>query len=268
MELDNRIIPPNNPRRSENKEIILAVDSRDTHELYMKFQCIFNSLTRQANSHLNLTSDEFEITVTNGTSETIITNGPLYLKTILREAHMDSMTTMIVLCTKIITLPTTIQTFWHTIPIFNVHVRKIVADLAARGELVWYLVDYLFRAYITAPDSSFTRYVKCRQDFYEEINELKADKILESTKNKYISLVTMYRWKSLAPEKSKIIVLETKIRSLEKKRQTKKGPPFLLPRRKVKMMIKAVINRDGSRDEERPKSIFPRGGCTGVRPKT
>ena len=199
----------------KSEEKVLAADSRDTQESYMIFQCLFNSLTRQAKSQLSLTSGDFQIAVTDGNDETIISSGPLYLKVIIREARMDSTATTIALRAKITRLPRTIYSYRHAIPKFNVHVRQIVADLAARGETANDLTDHLLKAYLTAPDSSFTDYIKRKLDLYEEGEPLDPETLLDGAKNKYNALVAVDRWKARTPEEAKIVMLEAKLNRLE-----------------------------------------------------
>ena len=79
----------------------------------------------------------------------------LYLKILIGRTCMDSISSVIALRAKISNLHVTISNYLYDNTKFNNHVRQIVNDLVARGEIVPDFLDHLIHAYQTTPDSTF-----------------------------------------------------------------------------------------------------------------
>ena len=202
----------------------MADDSRQAQDSYMAYQCLYNSLTREARSQMSLLSDKYQIEIKSGERSMDVPSGVLYLKILIGRARMDSTASAIALRAKISNLHVTISTYLFDIVKFNNHVRQIVNDLAARGEIAPDLLDHLIRAYRTTPDSTFADYIIRRQDAYEEGLKITAEQLMEGAENKYSALLATERWNQKTPAESKIIMLEAEVRSLKSgKRNTPTG---------------------------------------------
>ena len=101
----------------------MAEDSRQTQESYMAYQCLYNSLTREARSQMSLLLEKYQIVITAGLRNIDVPSGILYLKILIGRARMDSTASAIALRAKITNLHVTISTYFSNINKFNNHVR-------------------------------------------------------------------------------------------------------------------------------------------------
>ena len=76
---------------------VMGVESRDSQDSYMIFQCLYKSMTRSAKSALSLRSEDWQIEIDDGTIKNMVPSGPLYLKKIITEARMDNTATLVAL---------------------------------------------------------------------------------------------------------------------------------------------------------------------------
>ena len=153
-----------------------------------------------------------------------VPSGILYLKIIIGRARMDSTVSAIALRAKISTLRVTISTYLFDIVKFNNHVRQIVNDLEARGEIAPDLLDHLIRAYRSTPDSIFADYIIRTQDACEDGLKITTKQLMEGAENTYSASLATERWNQKTPAESKIIMLEAEVRSLKGgKRKTPTG---------------------------------------------
>ena len=142
---------------------------------------------------MSLLSEKFQIEIKSGQRSMDVPSRILYLKILIGRARMDSTASAIALRAKISNLHFTILTYLFNIVKFNNHVRHIVNDLAARGEIAP-LLDHLIRVYRTTPDSTFADYIIGRQDVYKEGLKITAEQLMEGAENKYSALLATEHW--------------------------------------------------------------------------
>ena len=193
----------------------MADDSRQAQDSYMAYQCLYNSLTQEACSHMSLVSEKCQIEIKAGLRIMDVPSGILYLKILIGRACMDSTASLIALHARIYNLHVTISTCLFNIVKLNNHDRQIVNDLAARREIAPDLLDHRIRAYRTTPDLTFADYVIRRQGAYGEGLTITSEQLMEGAKNKYSALLATKRWDQKTPAESKIIMLEAEVRSLK-----------------------------------------------------
>ncbi|KAL7575495.1 hypothetical protein ACA910_020081 [Epithemia clementina (nom. ined.)] len=133
---------------------------RDKQDSFMAYTCLTNSVSEEALAKLNLNRKSF---VHNG-----IGNGPLFLKTIIAEAHVDMRTTVIYLCEQLADLDQYMHDVKYDVIKFNNHAKTVLLGLSQRGESTLDLLANLFKAYTIIPNDEFLEFVRRKQNAYEE----------------------------------------------------------------------------------------------------
>jgi hypothetical protein len=81
----------------------------------------------------------------------------------------------------------------------------------------------LFKAYKSIPDKEFVRYIKEKEDSYDDGTDTTAEALMLRAAEKYKRMVEAKEWKAPLPEHEKIIALEATIKMLNSK-QPKNNP--------------------------------------------
>ena len=191
----------------ENK---ISHQTRRTQDSVMLFHCIMNSITSDAKT--NITIWESEYMVHN------IPSGPLLLKIIIRESHIDTNATSSAIRLRLSNLDTYINNINDNIPKFNIYVREQMTALAARGQTSDDLLTNLFKGYLAVTDRNFHRYIEEKQERYEEGTlEISINQLMHLAKTKYNIIQEKGMWQAPSVEESKILALTTEITKLKHK---------------------------------------------------
>jgi hypothetical protein len=83
--------------------------------------------------------------------------------------------------------------------------------------------DNLFKAYKSVPDREFVRYIKEKEDSYDDGMDTTAETLMLRAANKYKRILESKEWKNLTPAYEKVIALEAAIKKLTSK-QSKTNP--------------------------------------------
>jgi hypothetical protein len=124
------------------------------------YLALVNSLTPAAMSKIEVWQDDYHIKN--------LSCGPLLLKLIIREFHIDRRETVRHICANLSTLKEPIQTINYNIIDFEVYVLQLVRFLNARGEKIGNLLPNLFEPYKVAKDKDFFAYIKFEENDYEQ----------------------------------------------------------------------------------------------------
>ena len=87
----------------------------------------------------------------------------LLLKIIIRESHLDSNATTMVIRRQLSSLDTYINTIGCDITKFNTYVQNLLEGLALRGETTNNFLSHLFKGYQAASDHTFVKYINQKQ---------------------------------------------------------------------------------------------------------
>ena len=91
-------------------------------------------------------------------------SGNLLLKKIIRESHLDSNATTMVIRRQLSYLDTYINTIGCDITKFNVYVQNLLEGLASRGETTNDLLSNLFKCYQAVSYHTFVKYINRKQE--------------------------------------------------------------------------------------------------------
>ena len=97
-----------------------------------------------------------------------LSSGVVLLKIIIRESHIDTNATTMHIREKLSELDKYLETVGYNVVNLNDHAKDLMNSLRARGESSTDLVSNLFKAYKSAPDKNFRRYIAAKEDDYNE----------------------------------------------------------------------------------------------------
>jgi hypothetical protein len=101
------------------------------------------------------------------------------------------------------------------------HVQSLLEALNARGETTTDLLTFLFKGYKAAKDEKFVEYIEKKEEYYEEGNDLGANKLMSLAKTKWSIRKQKHLWNAPSEQEEKILALEAKVKKLESQRSNK-----------------------------------------------
>jgi hypothetical protein len=116
-----------------------AWPSKQAQDSFMACQCLFSSLTHDFMKLITADSDAYYLPP--------IAAGPLLLKLIISQAHVDSRATISFICTSLTKLDTKMVELDSDIESFDFYVKAQIESLSARGETSSDLLINLFKGY-------------------------------------------------------------------------------------------------------------------------
>ena len=143
----------------------LGGNTREVQNSYMLFQCLMNSISREARIKVEGWDEEYIVENDAGTK---VPSGNLLLKIIIRESHLDTNATTQSIRNKLSNLDEYISTIGNDITKFNGYVKALALGLNARGSKTEDLLSNLFKGYMAISDKSFIKYIASKLEKYEE----------------------------------------------------------------------------------------------------
>ena len=141
--------------------------AQNSHQMYEFLYC---SLNDDAQASVALRESDYLISQV-GAPTIQYFNGPLYLKTIIGVAHIDTRSTAAHIRQSLAQLPTKIASLDYDIETFNRYVRLQRGALEARGETSSDLLVNVFAALGIVPDATFKAYIDRIKDDYDDGDE-------------------------------------------------------------------------------------------------
>jgi hypothetical protein len=172
------------------------------------YVCLTSSLSNKGKDQLRVWREDYTI---DGEP-----SGPLFLKIIIRESHIDTNATVRHLRAKLTDLTTHLVTLKYDITEFNRYVRDLMDQVSSRGERTTDLIAYLFEAYRSTIDKRFNSYIEMKINAYDDGEDIEVMDPILSAQNKYKVLVDEKRWDIPSKEEEKIIALETQLAKFTK----------------------------------------------------
>ena len=130
--------------------------SQDSEQLH---QCLRSSLTKEAFSRVMTEKDKFQLNI----GGNILTDGPLFLLTIISLAYTNTRSMSSVHRNKLSKLTEKMQSIPNNnITVFNTYVNSLVTLLASGGEKCEDLAWNLLRAYKATADDNFNKYIQTK----------------------------------------------------------------------------------------------------------
>jgi hypothetical protein len=194
----------------------LATQTRAAQDSQMLFDCLMHSLTEEAKTRIRLHEADYRIGDIGG--------GVMLFKVIIRESHVDTNATAAAIRVQLANLPAYMQDVGSDIDKFNRHVRLLVQGLAARSETSNDLLVNLFAGYRAAGDEEFVKYVKDKQNHYDEGNRdgITWQSLMLWAEMKYKTFKSRNTWAAPTSAQKTIVALQAQVADLNKKVKFKK----------------------------------------------
>jgi hypothetical protein len=148
--------------KAETYQFEQGRSAQNSHQMY---QFTFNYLDDQAQAKLTLKEADYCIEDPENPG-TKFYNGPLYVKTLIGVAHVDTRATASHIHSSLSKLSAKITELDYNIGEFNNYVKLQRSTLLARGEQSTDLLVNIFEALGTVPDEAFVTYIDRIKDDY------------------------------------------------------------------------------------------------------
>ena len=190
-------------------------ETREAQDSVMLYQCIMASLTKKAQRQVRIRGKGHSFQIAGHGA------GALLLKVVIMVSHVDTRATISSVRTKLSSLDKSMRDFDSDIEKFNEYVIELENKLQARGQVTQDLLVNLFKGYKICRDLEFVKYIKKKEDFYEEGGDVTADQLMEWALNKFKSRKESNVWCQKTNEEETIIALQAQVQSLLKGSGTK-----------------------------------------------
>lgn len=206
-------------RITEFEKSYLGQQIRPAQDSYMMYQCLLNSLSKEAKIKVQVWESQYIIMNNEGS---IVPSGNLLLKVIIRESHLDTNATTQSIRTKLSNLDLYIQTINCDVTKFNGYVKGLVLSLSARGQKTEDLLSNLFKGYMAASDKVFVKYIGRKMEQYEEGEDMVPDNLMQLADNKFRLMKEKGSWNAPSEEEEKILALQVEVEQLKKLKNRKR----------------------------------------------
>jgi hypothetical protein len=145
-----------------------------------------------------------------------IPSGPLLLKLIISQAHVDSSATISFIRTSLTILDTKMIELASDIKAFNFYVKAQIKSLSARGETSSDLLINLFKGYNAANDVEFLDFLRRKENSYEEGEDLNSRSLMADALIKFKARKLVGKWSAPTKEQGQILALTAQLELLNK----------------------------------------------------
>lgn len=234
----------------------IATESRSAQDSIMFYNMLWNSLSAAGRTKVGVKSEQYII---NG-----ITAGVPFLKVIIEDSGVETHATVSNIRNQLANLDEYMLSIDSDVKKFNIHVSTLIKGLRNHGQMSTDLLIHLFKGYKAAKDDEFKRFIKNKEELYEEGADIDAESLMEKAEGKYKILLNRGEWKASPQSDKRILALEAKIRNMEKKgnpikknpgenkKINPKAPPKAENRREVADWMKQLPKTG---EENKPKKV-------------
>jgi hypothetical protein len=186
--------------------------NRAAQDSMQMYQCIFNTLTKEAQAVIALNKADYTI----GEGDGAQVSGTCLLKVVIRKSQVDTNATTSHILTQLGRIDKIVTDLNSNIVKVNEKVKALVEELAARGETTSHLLNNLFEGYKVASDKEFVSYIKKKRDEYNDsTTPMEPDTLMYQAANYYITSVEAGEWERPSQAEEQIIALEAQVKELE-----------------------------------------------------
>jgi len=197
-------------------------NNRAAQDSFQMYECIFNSLTKSAQSAIALLKQEYTV----GNAQQQQVSGTCLLKVVIRKSHVDTNATTSLILAELSRIDKIVLNLDSNIEKVNDRVKALVDELAARGQTRNHLLTNLFQGYKVASNKTFVAYIKNKQDQYNENSiNMEANKLMDFASNYYATLVESNKWgPTKEEEEDNFIAMRTQFKKLEHSTSSRRNP--------------------------------------------
>jgi hypothetical protein len=192
-----------------------ATPSKQAQDPFMACQCLLSSLTHDFMKLITADSDAYHLPPI-AAADGPIPSGPLLLKLIISQAHVDSRTTISFIRTSVTKLDAKMVELDSGIESFNFYVKAQIKSLSARGETSSDLLINLFKGYKAANDVEFLDFLRRKENSYEEGEDLDFRSLMDDALIKFKARKLVGKWSAPTKEQGQILALTAQLEILSK----------------------------------------------------
>ena len=117
-----------------------------------------------------------------------------------------------------------LPTVGHNIIQLNEYAQLLVEALDVHGEETYDLLSNLFKAYKSASDQEFVKYIQSKQDDYDEGKDISPQTLMLLAANKYKIMVEDGIYNKPSEAEEKLLALEAQVEKLKRQQSRTKKP--------------------------------------------
>jgi hypothetical protein len=229
-----------------------ANQSKQAQDSFMACQCLLSSLTLEFLKLITSESSDYHLPSIVA-AQGPVPAGPLLLKLIISQAHVDSRATVSHIRTSLTLLDAKMVELDSNVETFNQYVKAQIKNLLARGETSSDLLINLFKGYKVANDVEFLDFIRRKENSYEEGEDVNPNNLMADALVKYKARKLVDKWSAPTKEQGQILALTAKVELLKANQVPKKGKPG---------DNKKPPNKQGKKDKNKWawKNIMPKDG--------
>lgn len=186
---------------------------RNAQNSSQMYEFLLASLTAEALAMVLSDYSDYTILTEDGTQ---VTNGPCFLKVIIRNTTVDTRSTIFHIRENLNHLAAKMLEVSYNIEEFNLYVTNQVEQLAARGAQSSDLLINLFEAYLAVPDRKFVDYIEKQKDKFDEGEDVTEKTLMQVALVKYKDRKRSDTWQAPSREEEEIVALKAEIGELKK----------------------------------------------------
>jgi hypothetical protein len=186
---------------------------RNAQNSSQMYEFLLASLTAEALAMVLSDYSDYTILTEDGTQ---VTNGPCFLKVIIRNTTVDTRSTIFHIRENLNHLAAKMLEVSYDIEEFNLYVTNQVEQLAARGAQSSDLLINLFEAYLAVPDRKFVDYIEKQKDKFDEGEDVTEKTLMQVAIVKYKDRKRSDTWQAPSREEVEIVALKAEIGELKK----------------------------------------------------
>jgi hypothetical protein len=183
-----------------------ANHSKQAQDSLMACQCLLSSLTLDFLKLITADSQDYHLPTIHATQGPV-PSGPLLLKLIISQAHVDSRATVSHIRTSLTLLDAKMIKLDSNVETFNQYVKSQIKNLLARGETSSDLLINLFKGYKMADDIEFLDFIRRKENSYEEGEDINANNLMADALVKYKARKLVDKWSAPTKEQGQILAL-------------------------------------------------------------
>ncbi|KAL7562143.1 hypothetical protein ACA910_016701 [Epithemia clementina (nom. ined.)] len=228
----------------------VGTQTRNAQNSDMLYHCLMASLTSAFKGQVLLNSHEYTVTA----NAVTMPDDPTLLKQIVALTYIDTRATASHIRSTLVDMAYQLDTYGGDITKFNNWVKLQVEKRAARGQQAGDLLTYLWKAYSTAPDPKFTKYVEDLKDEYEDGRaNYTAQEVMTLAENKFKARVQNGEWSKPSDKQAEIVALIAQMKTIKKNMGEKPKPNLVKAIGAIKAKGKPTP-KPGAKKQDKPKA--------------
>jgi hypothetical protein len=201
--------------------VYLRLPERFHQASQMMVRLIFASVDDRILARLQHREGQYAVDIAlPGAAADIKEDGPCMLYELIKMVSVETKATVGLILRQINNLPQIMALNKSNVELFNAAVEELIDGLNARAETVPDMLINLFAGYLSCSDTTFVKYIKRKEDEYEDGTiDLTGPRLMQLSLEKYKTMVSKQQWLKKTDEELEFIALQSELKQL------KQNPP-------------------------------------------